>query len=1371
MNACRAPLRVFFFAAAIGLLFVGQSAGEARKRPLRPLAPPSVSPAALAAAWDLQAPVRPFDDVCFEDRSILGGLSQQQALRYWEPAPGHALNLTDGTENYHRLVRFRGLAKLKPAWTPDMVLRLSHTGQSLRVYFWGDHEGVVLDNYAVWPAPRWAAYRSRCRPGEPYPGPQPGAPPIVTVLTSEDQRTFRTTTDTVEIRCQDGAVVLSQGDVRLLTAPCAETPRAVYLEARQDVALRDLALGRSTPIPDDPPQPHSLVLGGGSPGSLAWKPHVTADAHFERLSDGRVELSAPKNATPAWITVRPPRPGLYEVILQVENASPGSGVFLADDAGQPLVGLEFLRDQRTGWLGVNYGKPASGGWITIDTEHGLMAAVGTRQWLRLVLAGGMVRCWTSGDGKHWGQLLSPQVQAGAWREIGLYLQSGEAPHRIQLRALEVRALDGLTNLAPAELQDAALRSGATKAGPTDIELGAWQQQVAEHRPAGATPAAWRFACALQTLAAGPDTRLGKPLLEKLLYDGLGSLPSLEARLRLLQDSALVYDTWTSLDEAHRYAAHWQRVGRSLLADGAGGDFDLYRRSAATVSLWHSDHRVETLTPRFVQDRFLTLLAQQRLDALRQWCRQVRFCHQPGVAWMNWPGEQESLQRLAEWIEADLGMAAGGREGRPAAGLESAWRRPISVQLNREAYNTLSELQTAVDEGLYDEAAHLLATAVAPGGDGLVPDDQDPQQFTSYAAAVKLIIQRHVKLAEAIQRHLGAAEKLRIEQTIALGDAAAIRAITLQYCGTPAAAAAHLWLGDRCLSQGDFDRALAHYREALPGTAATQREQLSARVRLASAMRGREVGQPPAETIAFGDARIAPAEFEQWTADALRRYRQYHGSGDARAAALSPDVASAPVRFDAQPWSKLEGDVGQHPEQVPAVSQGTDWPARQAAAVIARDLMIVANRFQVAAIGLSDGKRRWTCSLGGEQGNTHSWPLLPMRPVILENRLFVRLLPASDRPEIVCLDLAGGKQLWRRGGGSGRIVADPLVLCDRLFALLIDSQQDLTPQLVLAELDQQSGDVLRRTSLFTVRSPWAESQAGQATVVADRIVVSLAGSLFCVDADASVAWLRSASCMPPSIEPAPGQEYSQPPLAAGGRLYVTHPGARSIECLDQDTGRLCWRRTSGGIRRWLDAVDGRLLVQTTDGIVALDCETGQTLWGRTIPRLAEGYARAGPGLLLCAQHEPLSTGSECPVLVWLDSKTGATRARTPLWNLRGKQAMLGPLVVHGKDLWALATSADERGLLQPQMDIVALRPAGAAAAELPEGDFWVGDVGEGLQAAARLTLPGWTVLAAPNDEGNGVRAQWNGAENVLATRAAALPARLARRLAVPVGRGS
>src|SRR5204862_1570421 len=124
-----------------------------------------------------------------------------------------------------------------------------------------------------------------------------------------------------------------------------------------------------------------------------------------------------------------------------------------------------------------------------------------------------------------------------------------------------------------------------------------------------------------------------------------------------------------------------------------------------------------------------------------------------------------------------------------------------------------------------------------------PDSRDARLLVSFPQAVSGSMRDYPALRRTMVEQYAKLGRLRVQQSIAESNMVNVRAATVQFFGTEAAAEAHLWLGDRALALGDFGRALGEFdagaRSAVPG----QMESLAARMRLAGALLGREQSTP------------------------------------------------------------------------------------------------------------------------------------------------------------------------------------------------------------------------------------------------------------------------------------------------------------------------------------------------------------------------------------------------------------------------------------------------------------------------------------------------------------------------------------------------
>jgi outer membrane protein assembly factor BamB len=996
-----------------------------------------------------------------------------------------------------------------------------------------------------------------------------------------------------------------------------------------------------------------------------------------------VELSAEKLPSIAWATLPGTGPGLYSVIFQVEDASPGSGIALFSAAGEGFEGIGYGNDPNSKLV---FGpctpqeQPHSA-WGADDKRP--MPYAGPGQWLRLVVAGGMSRCWISSDGIHWGAVFDPRARIGAWRDVGLYLRDDIGPekpngprkpattsHHIRLRRLQIRELDGLTGAVSAELR--------RKAAAADLQFGpgesieAWTTRIAGLAPAGCLPAEWRTACTLQVLAGPVQADAATVLLDRAVAERLTSLPTLQARLSLLRDAALI-DRGRPEDVA-RQAEYWEQLGRSLLQTGSEAEFQHYQKARL-----ESSGGGGLMSASLNNESLLLLYADHRWEELERFEKRLNFWR------LSCPAARQSLvdAKLFDWMYPRTAGWVGRKSISPADLCQ-----PLIVPVSRAVSGVFQNLRAALEDRQYKEAARLLTTSYALRDDSLIAAPSDEQLLVSYRGMQRILLHRR-KLAEAISGGLDAAARLKVQQTLSQGDPAAIEALTVQYYGTTAHAAACQWLGDRALAGSDFGRALSWFEEGRLTAAPQQQPDLAARVRLASAMLGRLRGGPPTQPVSFGGMELSPEQFERRVRlAAAKQQARVEAAPLADAIAVLPDPQPAQFRF--APWGEFDG--------------GGNGALGQVTMASGDDILMISSRRRAAALDPASGKTRWSWDLGNS-------PLTgPIYPLMAGQRIYYRSMTAPGKYGIVCLDKKTGRGLWRRDCGDNA-AGDPQLFQGRLYVLTLASGSGaggiFYSFLCLVELDAESGEVLSRSRLAEVSREASEPSATskppecQSMWVGNRLVVAFSGAVLCLDLRERVQWLRTSEAIPAEIDPAFHFQLRQMPRESGGRLYLQQPGNCAVQCLQAETGELVWRRGVVGLRRIVDLDNTRLLVQTAHGLTALRAATGEILWRRDLPGLLSAAARNAAGQLLCARQIVQADNSQL-ALLWIDAATGQTKAHSLLPLASRDPLALGPIVVGGDRAWCCG-NRDLEGNAQPGapgMRIFALRPSGPAR----EGDL-------------------------------------------------------------------
>jgi len=1220
------------------------------------------APEMAPAAEGEPVPAPPFEAVCFEDfdeQQVYPSADQLRTML--QPAPGRQANIANITaikRGIRTICALAGVHRLKTAWHADSVWRLGLVApKELQLHFWSGREGITLccypDIYHT-----WAAYGTTRRGNE-------VEPQTYALWALDNGRYTRSKAGTFEIRWQDGRLVMTRGDLLLLCVPLRGPPQEVYLQG--SAMVRGMAMLRSGPAPLAPVA-RPVVLRSDKPADLAWqiKPEGEKDVQLNRLPDGRVELVAAADAKAAQAAAKIDRPGLYEYIFEVEDAEPGTGIFLGDRQGQQLFRVGFFRHAESRHVTFSPWYPTAG-----DAERNysfpkvLTPFAGRRQWVRVTLGAGVFRCYTSGDGLYWSELQpSSNAVAGACTTIGVYCCAGKARRAIKLRSIEVRRLDALMSLAPQEIVD---RAAAVAAATSFAD---WQQRLAQSQPKDLTPEAWRRACALRTLIDNLPRAVGQPVLGLLLDDVVAAPDDAALKLRVLDEAGLLAETNSYGAAAGSFPLHeyYERLGDELTRQRHPTPLTTISRALLRMPGWRV--QVDVLPQKLLHHELLTLTQQEQWQQVGELCRRARYWTRSGeYAYTTppWKEGSEVTLYLLRWATAQAWLYGPKSAGGKPPLVRTEWRHPLIESLNKETFNVLAEFDAAVESAAYRDACQVILAAADPEARGLLPCAADRRLLVSLPAAVDLAMQNTPALRQAMQEHFGALGRLRMRQVLADSDPAAAAAVALRFHGSEAAAEAHRWLGDRWLSGGQPLHALGEYRQALRSTSPAERDGLLARVRLAGALLGRNLGQPASAPIELGNIRLTAAEFER-TVQQVREARRIPGEpteSAAHAAACAPRCP-APGLYEVRPWADLQ-----------APKDTVAWGGRAMTALAVGEQVIVNNQVQQASFDLSSGRQRWIARQQVKPKTPAQTPA-PMQPALGPNgRIFVRRL-TDQSPELACLDTADGRLLWSTTP-AGFLASEPLWAGRELFALCVESRSGANLALDLAAFDPESGQLLRRLPLVEFADRWSGAIPCRATLAENRIVATVGGSVLCCDLLGSVLWVRRQVWVPPSEKYADAplwrQQVHHTPLILDGRIYATQPGVFAVECLDLETGRLLWRAALPDITALLGCPQRRLVVETSARLLALDAESGKTLWQHDAPDRLDARCCGQDGGIIYAKlaknanpKEPLR-----PSLVWLDPATGKVVTEATLSIALRKEPAFGPMIVHGPRQWVLLRS--------------------------------------------------------------------------------------------------
>ena len=426
----------------------------------------------------------------FADFSDSEPVPDEPALRQsLAQVPGERYEFGRERKRDRQLTRANGLFRLALPWPQGSALRLCPwETRQLNLYLWNGRRGIALRYYPE-ANQAWAAYSIERDDDKPRPS--------RSALWATDNGRYRNAgIGTFEVHLADGALNLSRGDLRLLSVPFDAPAAAVYLEMQ--TCLRGLAVVPSQPPPDEPlTRPDTVFV----PARLQWKlqapdtrPPAAPGYSFSKLADGRVELRAAPRTQQVVALTAIGEPELREVIFEIEDAAPGTGIVLADRDARERCRLAIMRHQQSQqnvfalrWPGSNDVK------LAVDERRQILPAVGQRHWFRIVMAGGVTRLWISADGLHWSQP-GPVSEGfeGSIAMAGLCTMATDEDRSIKLRRSPCGGCRPFSRLcrrrssvarsrAPRSKTSKPGRSNALASQPPDIPAGLWHKPVSSAR--------------------------------------------------------------------------------------------------------------------------------------------------------------------------------------------------------------------------------------------------------------------------------------------------------------------------------------------------------------------------------------------------------------------------------------------------------------------------------------------------------------------------------------------------------------------------------------------------------------------------------------------------------------------------------------------------------------------------------------------------------------------------------------------------------------------------------------------------------------------------------------------------------------------------
>jgi len=1083
-------------------------------------------------------------------------------------------------------------------------LRMTYVEQ-LRLGFWRGKEGVLVEY--VKNEGTLQAFNFPRTPGKSlHDAIKQRVPekPSHTIIDSDQGLWRRAFSDgPIEVRYENGALLICRGDLLFLTLPMPEPPEHFLLDTK--CRLKSAEHCRLPPLNIEE-RAKKLIFRDEkiAPKDLEWKLETEWLADKVTLrSDGDAMVFSSKADKSArednWIALATlPYGSGSEITMRIDSATVGTGVLLVSPTDFHRR-LQFRIGQHQD-LRIFCDGPESRNSVNWFYKKGLV--VGEKFWVRLITNFNAIQIDVSNNGKTW-------IPASAWDQnstelvkpathIGVIGRGFREKGEIRVGEIQVRRFGGLEQLVDAKLVERA--SQAFKALTTKTKY--WKSQLElllAACPKDVAPRDWGLASRLVILQHSPTH------CRMFAAD-------------LLRDAMLGVKDWKRLEPAllefprrlfFTGSFDWSTLSRLYceVAQDYWSDPQLRQRLPDLLDVWYLQESSFNNTDKYASDSRLpapidlTRLAFYALLERGDWERLFLAALREKYLF---PFEKKHSIRplnLAPWMQSRALQHWSLPQKEVASELDlekdekvvakTFARHPLDAKsLSKNQRFLCAEIEKGILAKNWAGVAKLLTLAplaevtstFVPEGDLLVPLSKVLMDW----------IDAHPELITALQakEQIG---RLWLHRGIRESDLPLIEAVIVQFHRTQVSREALAHLAGRALSEQQFRTAANYYGRLVILADEASKQQWEAHQRLASAFLGKKTGKPVTKPVTFNECILQPNQFEQMVSQIIKKK-------EASAAVAKP----ASERFVSTAKSYVQ--THRHTLNLPVKGRTSRETNTQAIEPLnfgwaaEGDSLYIHTPQQLVGYNMANGSVAFT-HRGSEVKhvlNTSSSP----RPLLLNNSPNM-LLPfwLGEYTSPLCLNKTNGTVVWNTLPKVHSFVLGEPLLCDGvLMTFCIEGSESLNlstvGELVLRRTDPNDGTLLSRRSLVNIELTDALFQMGRPTRYEDLLVVRIGAGVLCCDLCGEIKWIRKLPFMSRHIEKNQYRRYTSGNLhTAGDRVIIDAPGTYTIECRDIRTGKLHWSRMEPDLTN-IVGVEGNRVIFTTEKVVeALDLESGKLAW--------------------------------------------------------------------------------------------------------------------------------------------------------------------------------
>ncbi len=1019
----------------------------------------------------------------------------------------------------------------------------------------------------------------------------------------------------MDLRYQDGQVVIARGDLVLLTVPMEEPPRELTLETEgrfwlaEELRFRPLDL-KTQALARAPIETRQA-------SELSWRfpqPEREKIVTITNHEDGSVSFTRNDPQTTHDFRVETPIEmlGGAEVTLEVTNLSPGMMLQFQSPVDNNTLTMGLGKHKGDTVLCYN-GQDRN----DIERRHREGWIVGERFWVRARFTMDGILTEASSDGVNFAgfDYRELDINRNPAREalVAVYGHHDKGERTATIRTVSLRRLTALEQLAdPAIVASVSAITDELLKRP--LSLDNLLDLMAAEKPAQVTADAWRVACEAVILQSPVRAVVRRDaaydIIRTAIRAGVDAGKIAAALSQLPQVMAMSRED----HRAQSYPQYLRLYDELAMRIWARGDRDqfavLLDRFYATQDLgwqmrWYAPK--QTAPPVLTRLHLFHLWDRGRFDDLRQSAMRYDFIASNPAPWIDRNTEDYATRLLCAWMLsqsneqlADIGVQ-GEIDRRGDRQLPRQFPpHPLIVDSDRESMNTVSELLAAVNSGAIDHAGRILTRQSLP--DGIAPVDQEGRLFKATYVLLRELLDRNVQLADRIKQQYAAVGLIRLRQAMDMGRLESLEALATQFHGTEAAQQALSLLADRDLSMGDFFSAAARYDALLEKSAGADRPVIAAKRRLAMAMAGEDSGQPVRQPVKLGDREFSPGDFESLVSTLIDERRKSGFMPDNIRAeeqqAFEPRPVKLATLMDVTPARDTPNRSGQRIREVAYAHKGSILLIHQHAKLTAYDL--VARRVL------------WQKHESGS--DLSSFVAEPATPLIFGNRVFVPF-HREKRTELTCYDLNKGDVIWRQVFDDA-LAGDPIAVGPWLYLLSVRREVGNYGDLILRRLAPETGESVMAKRVVRVRHGEELFRVGRPQLVSDALVFRTGASLVSCDLLGSPRWIRRLSLVPPTVDSALfDNQATSDFIIDGDHIVATSPGSPHVVCINAKTGEEVWSHLQPRLRRLVARRGDHVVIATINHLEAIDIKTGQLVWQTPLASDLDAVLPAGKDMLV------------------------------------------------------------------------------------------------------------------------------------------------------------